>query len=90
LCSTPVPSFHRQLFRIGLANITVGSSAKELRMVGMARGWIVGPEEFMPDIVAVSLANVVVPVGMRRTRSRQRWKTPYAPIGGYIKSSRRA
>jgi len=44
--------------------ITVGSSAKELRMIGWRVGWIVAPEAFMPDIVAVSLANVVVPVGI--------------------------
>jgi aspartate/methionine/tyrosine aminotransferase len=44
--------------------ISVGSSAKELRMIGWRVGWIVGPDEFMPDIVAVSLANVVVPVGI--------------------------
>ncbi len=44
--------------------ITVGSSAKELRMIGWRVGWIVAPESLMPDLVAVSLANVVVPVGI--------------------------
>jgi len=44
--------------------ITVGSSAKELRMIGWRVGWIVAPESVMPDLVAVSLANVVVPVGI--------------------------
>jgi aspartate/methionine/tyrosine aminotransferase len=44
--------------------ITVGSSAKELRMIGWRVGWIVAPEALMPDLVAVSLANVVVPVGI--------------------------
>ena len=44
--------------------ITVGSSAKELRMIGWRVGWIVAPEAFMPDLNAVSLANVVVPVGI--------------------------
>jgi N-succinyldiaminopimelate aminotransferase len=44
--------------------ITVGSSAKELRMIGWRVGWIVAPERFMPDVTAVSLANVVVPVGI--------------------------
>lgn len=44
--------------------ITVGSSAKELRMIGWRVGWIVAPEPFIPDLVAVSLANVVVPVGI--------------------------
>lgn len=44
--------------------ISVGSSAKELRMIGWRVGWIVAPESYMPDLVAVSLANVVVPVGI--------------------------
>ncbi|MEI5665496.1 pyridoxal phosphate-dependent aminotransferase [Bosea sp. CCNWLW174] len=44
--------------------VTVGSSAKELRMIGWRVGWIVAPDAFMPDLVAVSLANVVVPVGI--------------------------
>lgn len=33
-------------------------------MIGWRVGWIVAPEVFMPDLVAVSLANVVVPVGI--------------------------
>lgn len=44
--------------------ITIGSASKELRMIGWRVGWIVGPEEFMGDIAAVSMANVVVPVGI--------------------------
>jgi N-succinyldiaminopimelate aminotransferase len=44
--------------------ITIGSAAKELRMIGWRVGWIVAPEAYMPDLVAVSLANVVVPVGI--------------------------
>ncbi|KAH8681810.1 class I and II aminotransferase [Xylariales sp. PMI_506] len=44
--------------------ITVGSSAKELRMIGWRVGWIVGPQDIMRDVVAVSMANVVVPVGI--------------------------
>lgn len=44
--------------------ITIGSSAKELRMIGWRVGWIVAPESYLPDLVAVSLANVVVPVGI--------------------------
>ncbi len=44
--------------------ITVGSSAKELRMIGWRVGWIVAPEALIPDLIAVSLANVVVPVGI--------------------------
>jgi N-succinyldiaminopimelate aminotransferase len=49
---------------MGERTITVGSSAKELRMIGWRVGWIVAPESYMPDLVAVSLANVVVPVGI--------------------------
>ena len=44
--------------------ITVGSCSKELRMIGWRTGWIVAPEHLMADLVAVSLANVVVPVGI--------------------------
>ncbi|KAH1271148.1 hypothetical protein KXV95_005791 [Aspergillus fumigatus] len=44
--------------------VTVGSSAKELRMIGWRVGWIVGPEELISDIAAVCMANVVVPVGI--------------------------
>jgi N-succinyldiaminopimelate aminotransferase len=44
--------------------ITVGSSAKELRMIGWRVGWTVAPESYMPDLIAVSMANVVVPVGI--------------------------
>ncbi|EXJ86829.1 hypothetical protein A1O3_03783 [Capronia epimyces CBS 606.96] len=44
--------------------VTVGSSAKELRMIGWRVGWIVAPEALMGDIAAVSMANVVVPVGI--------------------------
>lgn len=44
--------------------ITVGSASKELRMIGWRVGWIVAPDSFMPDLSAVSIANVVVPVGI--------------------------
>ncbi|WP_175984885.1 MULTISPECIES: pyridoxal phosphate-dependent aminotransferase [Burkholderia] len=44
--------------------ITVGSASKELRMIGWRVGWIVAPDALIPDLVAVSLANVVVPVGI--------------------------
>jgi aspartate/methionine/tyrosine aminotransferase len=44
--------------------VTVGSSAKELRMIGWRVGWIVGPEDLISDIAAVAMANVVVPVGI--------------------------
>lgn len=44
--------------------ITVGSASKELRMIGWRVGWIVAPEAYMPDLAAVGMANVVVPVGI--------------------------
>ncbi len=44
--------------------ITVGSASKELRMIGWRVGWIVAPERIMSDLALVSIANVVVPVGI--------------------------
>jgi aspartate/methionine/tyrosine aminotransferase len=44
--------------------IIVGSAAKERRMIGWRIDWIVAPEIFMSEIIAVSSANVVVPVGI--------------------------
>ncbi|HEV2676374.1 MAG TPA: pyridoxal phosphate-dependent aminotransferase [Aliidongia sp.] len=59
------PVIHPASFR-GMAErtITVGAASKELRMIGWRVGWTVAPEWLMPDLVAVSLANVVVPVGI--------------------------
>ena len=50
----------------GMANrtITVGAASKELRMIGWRVGWIVAPEELLPDLSLVSMANVVTPVGI--------------------------
>src|SRR5476651_575514 len=64
--------------------ITVGSSAKELRMIGWRVGWIVGPEELMPDIVAVSLANVAVPVGIAQDAVATALENSHGSMGGYI------
>jgi aspartate/methionine/tyrosine aminotransferase len=64
--------------------ISVGSSAKELRMIGWRVGWIVGPEQFMPDIVAVSLANVVVPVGIAQDAVATALVNSYTSIGAYV------
>ena len=44
--------------------ITVGGASKELRMIGWRVGWIVAPEQIIPDLALVSMANVVVPVGI--------------------------
>ena len=51
--------------------ITVGSASKELRMIGWRVGWIVGPEKLMSDIGLVSMANVVVPVGIAQRAVRE-------------------
>jgi len=64
--------------------ITVGSSAKELRMIGWRVGWIVAPEAFMPDLVAVSLANVVVPVGIGQDAVALALKRPDERLPAYI------
>ena len=64
--------------------ITVGSSAKELRMIGWRVGWVVAPETFMPDLVAVSLANVVVPVGIAQDAVAVALERSDAAMGPYV------
>lgn len=64
--------------------ITVGSASKELRMIGWRVGWIVAPEAFVPDIAAVSLANVVVPVGIAQGAVAVALERSEATIGPYV------
>ncbi len=64
--------------------ITVGSSAKELRMIGWRVGWIVAPEAYVPDLVAVSLANVVVPVGIGQDAVAVALETAPATLPAYV------
>jgi N-succinyldiaminopimelate aminotransferase len=64
--------------------IIVGSASKELRMIGWRVGWIVAPEEFMPDLVAVSLANVVVPVGIAQDAAAVALDRSASTMTGYI------
>jgi aspartate/methionine/tyrosine aminotransferase len=64
--------------------ITVGSSAKELRMIGWRVGWIVAPESYMPDLVAVSLANVVVPVGIAQDAAAIALETSRETLPAYV------
>jgi len=64
--------------------ITVGSSAKELRMIGWRVGWIVAPESYMPDLVAVSLANVVVPVGIGQDAAAIALERSVATLPAYV------
>jgi len=53
-------------------------------MIGWRVGWIVAPEHLMPDLVAVSLANVVVPVGIAQDAVATALENSYASIGGYV------
>jgi len=64
--------------------ITVGSASKELRMIGWRVGWIVAPDRYMPDLVAVSLANVVVPVGIAQDAVAVALKRSPEDIPGYV------
>ncbi|HKX09104.1 MAG TPA: pyridoxal phosphate-dependent aminotransferase [Stellaceae bacterium] len=64
--------------------ITVGSSAKELRMIGWRVGWIVAPETYMPDLVAVSLANVVVPVGIAQDAAAIALEASHRTLPAYV------
>jgi N-succinyldiaminopimelate aminotransferase len=64
--------------------ITVGSAAKELRMIGWRVGWIVAPEAFMPDLTAVSLGNVVVPVGIAQDAVAVALERSPATMGAYV------
>lgn len=64
--------------------ITVGSASKELRMIGWRVGWIVAPERFMSDLVAVSLANVVVPVGIAQDAAATALEGSNSKMRSYI------
>jgi N-succinyldiaminopimelate aminotransferase len=64
--------------------ITVGSASKELRMIGWRVGWIVAPAHLMPDLVAVSLANVVVPVGIAQNAAAAALERSAATLPAYI------
>jgi N-succinyldiaminopimelate aminotransferase len=64
--------------------ITVGSAAKELRMIGWRVGWIVAPESYMPDLVAVSLANVVVPVGIAQDAAAVALAASHGTLPAYV------
>jgi aspartate/methionine/tyrosine aminotransferase len=50
--------------RLAVRTITVGSSAKELRMIGWRVGWVTGPAPILADIRLVGLTNVVCQVGL--------------------------
>lgn len=64
--------------------ITVGSASKELRMIGWRVGWTVAPEAILPDLVAVSLANVVVPVGIAQDAAATALEQSYETLPSYV------
>jgi len=64
--------------------ITVGSASKELRMIGWRVGWIVAPEAYMPDLAAVSIANVVVPVGIGQDAAASALDKSYETLPPYV------
>ena len=64
--------------------ISIGSASKELRMIGWRVGWIVAPDRYMPDLVAVSLANVVVPVGIAQDAVAVALKRSPVDMPGYV------
>jgi aspartate/methionine/tyrosine aminotransferase len=64
--------------------ITVGSASKELRMIGWRVGWTIAPEWLMPDLVAVALANVVVPVGIAQDAAAIALARSQESLPGYV------
>jgi aspartate/methionine/tyrosine aminotransferase len=64
--------------------ITIGSSAKELRMIGWRVGWVVGPAEVMKDVATVSMANVVVPVGIGQDAVAIALERSQNTLGDYV------
>lgn len=69
--------------------VTVGSASKELRMIGWRVGWIVAPDWLMPDLVAVSLGNVVVPVGIGQDAAAIALERSADTIAAYVEELRR-
>jgi aspartate/methionine/tyrosine aminotransferase len=65
--------------------ITVGSASKELRMIGWRVGWIVGPEHIMHDIGLVSMANVVVPVGIAQQAAKEALELSETSMPDYVR-----
>jgi aspartate/methionine/tyrosine aminotransferase len=64
--------------------ISVGAASKELRMIGWRVGWIVAPRRLVPDLIAVSLANVVVPVGIAQEAAAIGLERSYQTLPAYI------
>jgi len=53
-------------------------------MIGWRVGWIVAPDALMPDLVAVSLANVVVPVGIAQDAARVALERSVVTLPAYV------
>ncbi|WP_347557894.1 pyridoxal phosphate-dependent aminotransferase [Robbsia sp. KACC 23696] len=64
--------------------VIVGAASKELRMIGWRVGWIVAPEWLIPDLIAVSLANVVVPVGIAQEAAAVALEHTASDLPGYV------
>lgn len=64
--------------------VSVGAASKELRMIGWRVGWIVAPDWLMPDLIAVSLANVVVPVGIAQEAAAVALKHSSEDLPAYV------
>jgi aspartate/methionine/tyrosine aminotransferase len=64
--------------------ITVGAASKELRMIGWRVGWIVAPDWLIPDLAAVSMANVVVPVGIAQDASATALEASATTLPTYV------
>lgn len=64
--------------------VIVGAASKELRMIGWRVGWILAPEWLMPDLTAVSLANVVVPVGIAQEAAAVALERSSATLAPYV------
>ena len=80
---------HHVIHPAGLAGmasrtITVGSASKELRMIGWRVGWIVAPEAYMPDLAAVGMANVVVPVGIAQDAAAIALERSRGTLSAYV------
>ena len=53
-------------------------------MIGWRVGWIVAPETFIPDFAAVSIANVVVPVGIAQDAVAIALERSETTLGPYV------
>jgi len=82
--------FHpAQIEGMAQRTISVGAASKELRMIGWRVGWVVAPLEYMPDLIAVSLANVVVPVGIAQDAAATALQSSWNTLPGYVQELQR-